>query len=108
MKGLRTEVSPPRLGWQERDFTNDPTYMRGLGRAKSSTEDSSSTSAAAVSEQAPDTSSTVVVEELKKEFEQYNQHNLPRDKKKAEEHVPRRTRSPSKKDYQRSRGRNKR
>jgi hypothetical protein len=50
----------------------------------------------------------VVVEELKKEFEQYNQHNVPRDKKKAEEHIPRRTKTPNKKAYQRSRGRNKR
>ena len=76
--------------------------------AESSTEESSSTSDTAVSEQAPDTSSNVIVEELKKEFEQYNQHNVPRDKKKVEERIPRRTRSPNKKDYQRSRGRNKR
>ena len=77
--------------------------------AESSTEESSSTSATEGSEQAPpDASSNVIVEELKKEFEQYNQHNVPRGKKKVEEHIPRRTRSPNKKDYQRSRGRNKR
>ncbi|HYY90384.1 MAG TPA: hypothetical protein VE955_00180 [Candidatus Dormibacteraeota bacterium] len=49
------------------------------------------------------------VEEIRKEFSQNNQHNLPRDKREGET-LPRRPfrGAKNKKDYQRSRGRNKR
>ena len=75
---------------------------------ESSKEEPSSTSTTPDSAQPSETASTEAVEELKKEFAQYNQHNVPRDKKEAEKRIPRRAKTPSKKDYQRSRGRNKR
>ena len=54
------------------------------------------------------TTSNAAVEELKKEFARNNQHNVPRDKREAELTPRRMSRRPNKKEYQRSRGRNKR
>jgi len=55
------------------------------------------------------TVSTKAVEEMRKEFSQNNQHNLPRDKREGED-IPRRPfrGARNKKEYQRTRGRNKR
>jgi hypothetical protein len=49
------------------------------------------------------------VEAIRKEFSQNNQHNIPRDKREGETLTRRSFRgAKNKKDYQRSRGRNKR